>query len=210
MSHRIINAIRRYFIAGLLVWLPIWVTLLVIRFIVDIMDQSLSLLPHSYQPATLIGYPIPGLGFVITVLLVLLTGMVATNFLGRRLVMFWDAILARIPLVRSIHAGVRQVLHTVFSSSGRSFRRVLLVEYPRKGVWTIAFLTNEGFKAAEEKSGRKMLTVFIPTTPNPTSGFLVFIPEDDVIELDISVDKALKVVISLGTVLPENYPDEDG
>jgi len=204
MQHPFINALRRYFVAGLLVWLPIWVTLLVIKFIVDVMDQSLALLPKAYQPAHLIGYSIPGLGFLITIIFLLLTGMVVANFLGRRLIAFWEALLGRIPLVRSIHGGVKQALHTLLSSSGQSFRQVVLVQYPREGMWTVGFLTNSGLVEAEKHVGQDMLTIFVPTTPNPTSGFLVFVPKADVLLLDMSVDKALRLVISLGTILPKD------
>lgn len=197
-----INALRRYFIAGLLVWLPVWVTLLVIRFVFDIMDQSLALLPKSYQPAHLLGYSIPGLGVLMTLLLLLLTGMAVANFLGRRLVALWEAIVRRIPLVRSIYTGVKQALNTVLSSSGKSFRQVVLLQYPKEGIWTIGFLTNTGLDEVEKQTGESMLIIFIPTTPNPTSGFLVFVPKSKVITLDMSVDKALRMLISLGIISP--------
>lgn len=186
--------IRRYLIAGLLVWLPVWVTLLVIQFVFHILNNSLSLLPHKYH--------IPGLDIVIAFLVVFITGMVATNVIGHRLVHFGETIIKRIPLVRAIYSSVKQVLHTIMSSNGQAFRRVLLIEYPRKGVWSIAFQTGSVAATIQDSVGQKCLTAFVPTTPNPTSGFLVVVPETEVKELAMTVDDALKMVISLGVVQP--------
>lgn len=194
--------IRRYLIAGLLVVLPIWVTFEVIKFLVSITDKSLNLLPDKLQPETLLGINIPGLGIVISFSILLLTGMLVTNYLGSRLVELWDMILSRIPLVRSIHSSVKQILQTIFLSGSRSFRRVLLVQYPRQGLWSLAFQTGEGWQELQDRLGQDMVNVFIPTTPNPTSGFLMMVPSADVIELNMSVDEALKLVISLGVVHP--------
>ncbi len=194
--------IRRYLIAGLLIWVPIWVTLLVIRFMVDLLDKTLKLLPLSYQPDTILGVHIPGFGILFSILVVFLTGLLATNFVGHRLVALGESIVARIPLVRAIYNGVKQVLHTIFSSKTQAFRRVLLVEYPRKGLWSIAFQTGQASEKITSKTQQAMVTIFIPTTPNPTSGFLMLVPQDDTIELDMSVDEALKMVISLGVVQP--------
>lgn len=194
---------RRYLIAGLLVWMPLWVTLLVMKFLVDLFDKTLSLLPRGYRPDHLIGIHIPGLGLLFALALVMVSGFLITHFLGHRIVNAWEALVAKIPLVRSIYQAVKQVMTTVLSSSEDSFRQVLLVEYPRKGMWSIAFQTSSGFAAAEEASGQEMVTVFIPTTPNPTSGFLIMVPTVDTVKLDISVDQALKMVISLGVVLPD-------
>ena len=197
--------IRRCFISGLLLWLPIWVTLLVIKFLVDILGNSITMLPHQYQPDALLGFHIPGIGFLITVLVIFFTGMVVANFLGRGIVRFWDAIIGHIPLVRSIYSSVKQVSETLFTPGGQSFRKVLLVEYPRKGLWTIAFQTNDSTPSSLQKSfnDTDMVSLFVPTTPNPTSGFLMLAPRKDVIEMDMSVDQALKFVISLGVVQPE-------
>ncbi len=203
MQDKSVSVVRRYLIAGLLVWLPILVTLWVIKFIVELLDKSLSLLPHAYQPSNLFGVNIPGIGVVFSILIVFFTGMLVTNFIGHRLVALWDSIVSRIPLVRSVHAGVKQVLNTIFSSSGDAFRQVMLVEYPRKGLWSIAFLTGSGFKQAEHITQQELLTVFVPTTPNPTSGFLIMVPRSDAIPLDVSIDDALKMVISLGVVRPD-------
>ena len=202
------HMMRRYFIGGLLIWVPIWVTLLVLKFMVDLLDKVVDLIPHAYQPAQLIGFDIPGLGVVLVVLLLFFTGMLAANFIGRWFVAFSEGIFVRIPLVRSIYKAVKQVMNSLFSTSGESFRRVLLVEYPRKGLWSIAFQTSRGFTEAKEHIGEELVTIFIPTTPNPTSGFLMMIPAKDAVELKISVEAALRMVISLGVVLPEEKVKE--
>ncbi len=194
--------LRTYFISGLLVWLPIMVTLAVLKFLVDLLSKSLLLLPPDYQPDVLIGIHIPGIGVVLTVLVIFLTGLFAANFVGKKLVALGDAIMARIPLVRSVYTGVKQVTQTLFTPGGQSFRKVLLVEFPREGVWTIAFQTGEVSKEIEGALNESMVSYFVPTTPNPTSGFLMMAPRSKVIDLDLSVDQALKMVISLGVVQP--------
>jgi uncharacterized membrane protein len=194
---------RRYFISGLLVWVPIWVTLLIINFIVSLLDNTFSALPTHYQPDALFGFHVPGLGFVITILVIFITGVIAANFLGSRVVSLWDGLIGRIPLVRSVYAGVKQMLETVFSTDGHSFRKVLLVEYPRKGLWSIAFQTGSGCKEVQTLlDGEELVTLFIPTTPNPTSGFLMMAKKNEVVELNMPIDQALKFVISLGVVQP--------
>lgn len=200
--------LRRYLIAGLLVLLPIWVTLLIIRFVVDIVDQSLSLLPRDYQPDYFLGFHIPGLGIIFGIALVLLTGMLVTNFIGTWFLTVWESLLARIPFIRSIYMGVKQVLSTLFSPNGQSFRKVLLIEYPRKEVWTIGFQTGSGFKRPNDNSGEELVTVFVPTTPNPTAGFLLLVPKQQVVELKMSIDQALKYIISLGVVLPSSMAEQ--
>lgn len=195
--------IRRCFISGILVWLPIAVTLLVIKFVIDLLSKSLLLLPTAVQPDTLLGFHLPGVGVVLTLLVIFLTGMFARNIIGSQLVSIWDAAMARIPLVRSVYMGVKQVTETIFKPGGQSFRKVLLVEFPCAGVWSIAFQTGEAAKEIQQAlDGESMVTYFIPTTPNPTSGFLMMKPKSEVIELDMSVDQALKLVISLGVVQP--------
>ncbi|EKD53870.1 MAG: hypothetical protein ACD_60C00143G0012 [uncultured bacterium] len=196
--------IRRYFISGLLVWLPLWVTILVINFLVEILGGALLLLPAQYQPDALIGFHIPGINVVITLLVIFLTGVVAANFLGRKVVALWDAFIARIPLVRTIYLGVKQVLNTLFTPGGQSFRKVLLVQFPHTGMWSIAFQTGDSTPEVNKSfNGEPMISLFIPATPNPTSGFLMMVPRKDVIELNMSVDQALKFVISLGVVQPK-------
>lgn len=194
---------RKYFISGLLVWLPIWVTLLVIKFLIDLLSKSLLLLPPQYQPDVLLGFHVPGIGVAVTVLVIFFTGLLAANVIGRWLVNLGDGIMARIPLVRSVYTGVKQVTQTLFTPGGQSFRKVLLVEYPLSGIWSIAFQTGEVSKKIENSiDSGPMVSYFIPTTPNPTSGFLMMAPKNKVIELDMSVDQALKFVISLGVVQP--------
>lgn len=193
---------RRYLTAGLLVWVPLGVTILIIKFMVDLMDQSLLLIPEPYRPDALFGFHIPGLGVVLTAIVVLSTGMIVANLFGRQLVGLGERLLARIPVVRSIYSGVKQLMETVFSSKGESFRKVVLVEYPRPGIWTVAFLTSEAQGEAQRKTGHDVINIYVPTTPNPTSGFFLIVPRKDVIELDMSVDDGLKMILSVGVVVP--------
>ena len=194
--------LRRYLIAGLLVWLPIGVTVLVVKLLVDLMDQTLVVLPEAYRPDRLLGIHIPGLGVVLSVLVVLSTGVVMAHFFGQQLLAAWEAILNRIPLVRSIYSSVKQLSATLLSSGGQSFRKVLLVEYPRKGLWTLAFQTGTEVGEAQAKTGEEVINVYVPTTPNPTSGFFLMVPRRDVVELEMSVDEGLKMIISMGVVVP--------
>ncbi len=195
------GALRRYLMAGLLVWVPLGVTLLIVAFLVDLMDQTLLLLPESLQPENLLGVRIPGLGAVLTAIVVLATGVIVTNLFGMQLFTIGERLLQRIPLVRSIYASVKQVTESMFSS-GKSFRKVVLVEYPRKGMWSLAFHTGTGASEISSKTGQEIVNIFIPTTPNPTSGFFLMVPRDDVIELDMSVDQGLKMLLSVGVVVP--------
>lgn len=193
---------RRYLVAGLLVWVPIGVTILIIKFLVDLMDQTLLLLPTGVQPANLFGFRIPGLGIVLTVAVLLVTGMVVANLFGRQLMRLGELVLARIPVVRSIYSSVKQLTETLFSNSGQSFRKVVLVPYPHPGSWTMGFLTGVGSGEVRERLGREVMNVFVPTTPNPTSGFFLIVPREDVVELDMSVDDGLRMLLSVGVVQP--------
>lgn len=194
---------KRYLIAGLLIWVPLGVTVMVIRLLVNLMDQTLLWLPERYQPDNLMGFHIPGLGVVLSVVVVLGTGMIVANLFGRRLVRLWERMLARIPLVRTIYTSVKQILETVFSSQGQAFRKVLMIEYPRKGLWTLAFQSGTTQGEPQAKTGEEVVNVFVPTTPNPTSGFFLMVPRKDVIELDMNVDDGLKMIISAGVVVPK-------
>jgi uncharacterized membrane protein len=194
--------VRRYFITGLLIWVPLGITLWVLHLLVSTMDQTLTLLPVHWQPDEWLGFHIPGLGALLTVAVVLLTGLFAANILGQRLVMFWEGVLSRIPVVNSIYHGVKQVSDTLFAPNGQAFRKVLLVEYPRKGAWTIAFLTGRPGGDVVNHLRGDYVSVYVPTTPNPTSGFFLMLPMADVIELDMTVDAALKYIISMGVVAP--------
>lgn len=196
-------ALRRYLMAGLLVWVPLGVTLLIVAFLVDLMDQTLLLLPAAVQPENLLGFRIPGLGLVLTAVVVLATGVIVTNLFGMQLFNIGERMLQRIPLVRSIYASVKQVTESMFSS-GKSFRKVVLVEYPRKGMWSLAFQTGSGAEEVRSKTGHEIANIFIPTTPNPTSGFFLMVPREEVIELEMSVDEGLKMLLSVGVVVPEH------
>lgn len=194
---------KKYLITGLLIWIPLAITIWVLELIVSTMDQSLLLLPPKYQPHALFGHQIPGLGALLTVVVVFVTGVLASNILGQRLVLFWERILGRIPVVKTIYTAVKQVSDTLFAPGGQAFSKALLVQYPRQGCWTIAFLTGKpGGDLANHLRG-DYVSVYLPTTPNPTSGFFLVMPKADVIELDMSVDEALKYVISMGVVAPE-------
>jgi len=196
--------IRRYFVTGLLIWVPLAITVWVLSLIVGTLDQSLRLLPASLHPKILFGFDIPGAGVLVTLLIIVATGVAAANFIGQRLVIWWERLLARIPVVNSIYNSVKQVSDTLFSSSGNAFRKALLVQYPREGAWTIAFLTGKpGGDVANHLTG-DYVSVYVPTTPNPTSGFFLMLPKADIVELDMSVDEALKYIISMGVVAPPN------
>lgn len=199
--------LRRYLIAGLLIWLPLGVTLLVFKLLVGLVEQLIGVVPAQYHPEVLLGVEIPYLNVILTLIamfiVMVLTGLIVTNLFGRKLVKLWESLLGRIPVVRSIYQSAKQVAETVFSSSGKSFRKVLLIEYPRKGLYTLAFQTGSTGGEVQAKTGEELMTVFIPTTPNPTSGFIILVPTSDVVELDMNVDEALKMVISLGMVEPQ-------
>jgi len=201
-KHFLSGALRRYFITGLLIWIPLIITLWVLKVIFDMLDQSLLLLPESFQTEHWIGFHIPGLGAVLTLLIVFFTGIFATNFFGAQLVQFWHDVLNRIPVVNSIYSSVKQISDTLFSSSGQAFRKALLVQWPHPGMWTIAFLTGTPGGDVLNHVPADCLSVYVPTTPNPTGGYFVIVRRDQVIELDMSVDQALKYIISMGVVPP--------
>lgn len=197
---------KKYFITGLLVLVPLFITVWVISGLVGMMDQSLLLLPETWRPKAQLGLDIPGMGAILTLLIIFVTGVIATNFFGKRLILVWEAILARVPVVKSIYASVKQVSDTLFSDSGNAFRQAVLVQFPRPGVWTIAFVTGKpGGDVANHLSG-DYLSVYVPTTPNPTGGYFLMLPRVDVVELDMSVDEALKYIISMGVVAPPPKP----
>ncbi len=203
-----ISYLRRVLIAGLLVWVPLGVTILVVRLVIRWLDGSIALLPEAYRPENLIGFAIPGLGVVISFLVVLITGMIVANIFGRQLIRGWERLLSRIPLVRSIYSGVKQLAETMFADTGSSFRKVLLVEFPRRGLWTIAFLTGTDMGEAQRKTGRDVINIYVPTTPNPTGGYFVMVPREDVIELNLSVDEGLKMLMSMGAVVPDAHKED--
>lgn len=199
---------RKYLLTGLLIWVPLIITLWVLNLVVGTLDQVLLLLPERWTPERLIGYRIPGLGVVITALVLLLSGMIAANVIGTRLLKFWDSILKRIPFFNTIYSSVKQVSDTLLASNGQAFRKALLINYPHKESWTIAFLTGTPTGDVARKLGEyEYVSVYVPTTPNPTSGFFLMLAKKDTIELQMSVDEALKYIISMGVVGPQPPPD---
>ncbi|MFC7289388.1 DUF502 domain-containing protein [Herminiimonas glaciei] len=196
---------RKYFITGLLILVPLAITLWVLNLIVGTMDQSLLLLPARWRPEALFGFAIPGLGTILTLLVIFLTGLATRNFIGNRVVALWESILHRIPVFNTIYSSVKQVSDTLFSSSGNAFRKALLIEYPRKGAWTIAFLTGAPGGDVRNHLVGDYVSVYVPTTPNPTSGFFLMVPRAETVELDMNVDEALKYIVSMGVVTPEHF-----
>jgi len=193
---------RKYFITGLLVLVPLFITVWVLSSLIGTMDKSLLLLPENWRPKAQFGLEIPGMGAVLTLLIIFVTGLIATNFFGKRVIRIWEALLARVPVVKSIYASVKQVSDTLFSDSGNAFRQAVLVQFPREGAWTIAFVTGHpGGDVANHLQG-DYVSVYVPTTPNPTGGYFLMMPRADVIDLDMSVDEALKYIISMGVVAP--------
>lgn len=195
--------IRKYLIAGLLVWLPLATTVLIIGLVIDMLDRTILLLPVQYRPETLIGFSIPGFGVILALAILIITGILAANLLGKRAVELWESILNRIPLVRSIYNSVKQISTTVLASDGKSFRKVVLVEYPRKDTWSMGFLTNEHIDIESDKIEYEVSAIFVPTTPNPTSGFIIMVPKHDIIELDIGIEEGFKYIISMGVIVPD-------
>jgi uncharacterized membrane protein len=195
--------VKKYFITGLLIWIPLAITIWVLKLVVDVLDQSLLLMPTALHTENWLGVHIPGLGAILTVLIVFLTGVFATNFFGAQLVELWHEILHRIPVVNSIYSSVKQISDTLFSSSGQAFRKALLVQWPREGMWTIAFLTGTPGSGVAEHLPDETIAVYVPTTPNPTGGYFIIVERRHVIELEMSVDQALKYIISMGVVPPQ-------
>ena len=198
--------IKRYFITGLLIWVPLVITAWVLSVIVNTLDQSLHLLPGILHPKSLFGFSIPGVGALLTLGMILMTGLLAANFIGQKLVGWWDKLLSRIPVVNSVYKSVKQVSDTLFAPNGNAFRKALLVQYPRQNSWTIAFLTGAPGGDIKNHLEGEYVSVYVPTTPNPTSGFFLMMPSKDVVELEMTVDEALKYIISMGVVAPPPHP----
>jgi uncharacterized membrane protein len=197
---------RKYFIAGLLIWIPLAMTAWVLSLVFELLDASLLLLPDSLRTENWLGFHVPGMGAILTLVIVLLTGIFATNFFGAQLVRMWNAVVNRIPVVNSIYSSVKQISDTVFSSNGQAFRKALLVQWPHQGMWTIGFLTGTPGGGVAQHIPPDCLSVYVPTTPNPTGGYFVIVQRKDVVELDITVDEALKYIISMGVVPPAPPP----
>jgi uncharacterized membrane protein len=194
---------KKYFITGLLVLVPLFITLWVLNTLIGLMDQSMLLLPAAWQPKKLFGFNVLGLGTLLTIVIIFVTGVIATNIFGQQLIALWESLLTKVPFVKTIYSSVKQVSDTLFSDSGNAFRKALLIEYPRKGSYTIAFLTGTPGGDVSIHLQGEHVSVYVPTTPNPTSGFFLILPKSDVIELEMSVDEALKYIISMGTVAPQ-------
>lgn len=197
---------RKYFITGLLILVPLAITAWVLNLVISTMDQSLLFVPLRWQPRTLFGVDIPGLGTVLTVLIVFFTGLLTNNLVGKYVVRLWEKLLTRIPLVSSLYSSVKQVSDTLFSSSGNAFRKAVLIPYPHAQSWTIAFLTGTPGGDVKNHLVGDYVSVYVPTTPNPTSGFFLMMARKDVVELDMSVDAALKYIVSMGVVAPDEAP----
>ena len=195
---------KKYLVTGLLVWIPLAITAWVLQLVVSTLDQSLLLLPTPWRPAHWLGFQVWGLGAVLTLVIVLFTGVIASNFFGLRLVRFWEGLLNRIPVVKSIYSSVKQVSDTLLGPGGQAFRKALLVQYPREGSWTIAFQTGVPSGELTQHLRGEFVSIYVPTTPNPTSGFYLMMAKKDVIELEMSVDTALKYIISMGVVGPDH------
>ena len=195
---------KKYLITGLLIWIPLVITIWVLKIIFDMLDQSLLLLPEHWRPDAWLPFHVPGLGAILTLVIVFGTGIFARNFFGARLVQLWHDVLNRIPVVNSIYSSVKQISDTLFSSSGQAFRKALLVQWPHEGMWTIAFLTGAPSGDVAEHVPADCVSVYVPTTPNPTGGYFVIVARKDVIELEMSVDQALKYIISMGVVPPQD------
>jgi uncharacterized membrane protein len=194
---------KKYLITGLLIWIPLVITIWVLKLVVDALEQTLLLLPPAFRTENWLGLHVPGMGAVMTLVIVFVTGLLATNLIGARLVQLWHAVLHRIPVVRSIYSSVKQISDTLFSSGGQAFRKALLVQWPRAGMWTVAFLTGRpGGEVVRGLPAGDDVSVYVPTTPNPTGGYFVVVARKDVIELDMTVDEALKYIISMGVVPP--------
>jgi uncharacterized membrane protein len=194
--------LRRYLVAGILVWAPLAVTFLLLRVAVNLMDKTLQIIPPQYRPEEMLGFHIPGLGIILTFFVLVLTGMLAANFVGRYVVGGWESLLDRIPVVRSIYSAAKNFAEIVFSDSEHSFKRVLMIEYPRPGLYSLAFQTSSELGEVQGRTGEDVICCFVPTTPNPTSGYVIVVPKKDVVVLDMEVDEALKMIISLGVVVP--------
>jgi uncharacterized membrane protein len=194
--------LKKYFITGLLIWLPLAVTLWIIDFVVTAMDRTLLLLPESWRPESVVGMHLPGFGLVVSVLVILVTGLLAANLLGQRLVRWWEGLVARIPIVNSIYSSVKQVSDTMLAQKGNAFRKVVLVEFPQRGQWTMAFVVGSPGERLAPHLGEEKVTVYVPTAPNPTSGYVIVTDPAELRDLDVSVDEAFKFHVSLGVVTP--------
>ncbi|MDQ6987431.1 MAG: DUF502 domain-containing protein [Mariprofundaceae bacterium] len=200
------SPVKRWFFTGLILLVPILVTVYLFLGVVNAMDGLIRLIPSAWQPDQLIGFHIPGLGVLLTLIIVLVTGMLGTSFIGRWLVRMGESVVERIPLVRSVYSALKNVLETVLRDNQDAFRRVVLIEYPRRGTYALGFVSGTGEGEVQQKTGENVITVFVPTAPNPTSGFLLYVPEKDTTALNMSVEDGMKCVISAGVITPDWKP----
>ena len=197
------RALRNYLIGGLLIWIPIMVTVWVVRFVARILDQSLLLLPPSWRPEAIVGSYVPGVGILLSLLLLFLTGVLVRNLFGRQIVAGAENLMRRIPVIGAVYSGAKTFSETVLTDQGKSFKQVVMVEFPRKGIFSVGFITSEELEEVQAKTERDVVCVFVPTTPNPTTGFIVLVPRDEVVRLDMTVDEAFKMLLTLGVVVPK-------
>ena len=201
-AHSPARKVRNYLIGGLLIWIPIMITVWVVRFLSGILDSSLLLLPPSWRPEAVFGTYVPGVGIVLSLVLLFVTGVVVKNLFGGQIVAGLESLVRRIPVVGSVYGGAKTFSETVLTDKGKSFKQVVMVEFPRKGVFSIGFITSHELEEAQAKTAQEVTCVFVPTTPNPTTGFLVLIPKDEVVHMDMTVDEAFKMLLTLGVVVP--------
>ena len=196
------RALRNYLIAGLLIWVPVMVTVWVVRFVSGILDQSIVLLPPSWRPEALFGQYVPGFGIVLALLVLFLTGLLARDLLGEKMIEGVESLIRKIPVIGPVYGGAKTFSETVLTDKGRSFKQVVMVEFPRKGAWSIGFLMSEDWVEVRERTGEDMVQVFVPTTPNPTTGFLIVVHRSEVMFMDTTVDEAFKMIFTLGVIPP--------
>ncbi|MFI4967202.1 MAG: DUF502 domain-containing protein [Gammaproteobacteria bacterium] len=207
----VMTRLRRYLLTGLFIWIPLGVTIFIFQLFIGFMDQLIYLFPHAWQPLQLVGFNIPGIGVVLALVILLTTGFLGSNYLGRWLLGLGAELLEHIPLVRSVYSAAKQISDTMFTNKGKSFSKVVMIRYPQKDTWSLAFQTSESLGEVNAKMPGHMVSVFVPTTPNPTSGFLLMVSQQDMIELEMSVDDALKMILSLGVIVPPwPKPSEPG
>lgn len=194
--------LKKIFLTGLVVMIPIGLTLYILTFIISVMDGLLTIMPRQYHPDTLIGFHIPGFGIIVTIMLIFICGLMTKSIVGNRIVRYSEGLLDKIPIVRSIHIAIKKIVDSMVLYRSRSLKKVVLVEFPRKGAYTVAFVTGEPAHEIHSKTGQRCVSVYVPTTPNPTSGYFIIFPEDEVIQLDMSVEEAFTLIISGGIVNP--------
>ena len=200
---RLKNAIKKNLVAGILIILPISLTFYIVFLLVRVVDRILIFLPPQYNPQTYLPFNIPGVGLFFAVIIIFMVGLLARNYIGSKLIEFWENMVNKIPFIRTIYVAIKQLGETIFIKKEKDFKRVVLIEYPRKGVFTLAFTTGRGEGEIQEKTKKRVLNIFVPTTPNPTSGFYLLVPEDEIKFLDMGVEDAFKLIISGGMATPE-------